>query len=46
MFVVAAMKNIVRISPELFHMDIRAAIELELNKKLANKVMYNVLYYL
>lgn len=39
MFIVAEMKNVTRILPENFHMKLNDAIAVELNKKLANKVL-------
>ncbi|XP_044758723.1 DNA-directed RNA polymerase III subunit RPC8 [Coccinella septempunctata] len=39
MFVLALLENSLRIPPELFHLDLREAVEQELNKKLANKVL-------
>ncbi|XP_023210092.1 DNA-directed RNA polymerase III subunit RPC8-like [Centruroides sculpturatus] len=42
MFVLAEMKDTVRIPPWLFHLEQNIAIEKELNRKLANKVMMNV----
>ena len=38
MFVLAEMKDTVRIKPWLFGVDLREAIATKLNKKLANKV--------
>lgn len=38
MFVLAEMKDTVRIKPWLFSLDLQEAIENKLNKKLANKV--------
>ncbi|XP_041364731.1 DNA-directed RNA polymerase III subunit RPC8-like [Gigantopelta aegis] len=42
MFVLSEMKDTVRIPPWLFKLDTKDAIIETLNKKLANKVMYNV----
>ncbi|XP_044270866.1 DNA-directed RNA polymerase III subunit RPC8 isoform X2 [Tribolium madens] len=42
MFIVAEMKNVTRIPPELFNLKLNDAIAGELNKKLANKVVLNV----
>ncbi|XP_030757786.1 DNA-directed RNA polymerase III subunit RPC8 [Sitophilus oryzae] len=42
MFVLAEMKNVTRISPELFNLNLNEAVAGELNKKLANKVLLNV----
>ncbi|XP_045477143.1 DNA-directed RNA polymerase III subunit RPC8-like [Harmonia axyridis] len=39
MFFLAELENTVRIPPELFHLDLREAVEEELNKVLANKVL-------
>lgn len=38
MFIVSEMRNVVRITPDLFHLNLRDAVTIELNKKLANKV--------
>lgn len=46
MFFLAELENTVRIPPELFHLDLREAIEQELNKVLANKVSFEVGYML
>lgn len=45
MFILAEMKNVTRIPPELFNLKLNDAIAGELNKKLANKVLtvYNIL---
>ncbi|XP_066256100.1 DNA-directed RNA polymerase III subunit RPC8 [Euwallacea similis] len=42
MFILAEMKNVTRILPEFFNMKLNDAIAIELNKKLANKVVLNV----
>ncbi|KAG5893157.1 hypothetical protein JTB14_000418 [Gonioctena quinquepunctata] len=42
MFILAEMKNVTRIAPELFNHKLNDAIAGELNKKLANKVVLNV----
>ncbi|KAK3091391.1 hypothetical protein FSP39_019529 [Pinctada imbricata] len=42
MFVLAEMKDTVRIPPWLFHIEFKDAIIEALNKKLANKVVHNV----
>ncbi|KAJ8944742.1 hypothetical protein NQ314_009395 [Rhamnusium bicolor] len=42
MFILAEMKNVTRIPPELFNLKLNEAIAGELNKKLANKVVLNV----
>ncbi|XP_018570002.1 DNA-directed RNA polymerase III subunit RPC8 [Anoplophora glabripennis] len=42
MFILAEMKNVTRIPPELFNLKLNDAIAGELNKKLANKVVLNV----
>ncbi|XP_005097307.1 DNA-directed RNA polymerase III subunit RPC8 [Aplysia californica] len=42
MFVLVQMKDTVRISPHLFHLDSMDAIRESLNVKFANKVVYNV----
>ncbi|XP_050497959.1 DNA-directed RNA polymerase III subunit RPC8 [Diabrotica virgifera virgifera] len=42
MFILAEMKNVTRIPPELFNMKLNDAIAGELNEKLANKVVLNV----
>lgn len=42
MFILAEMKHVTRIAPELFHLRLNDAIAGELNKKLANKVVLNV----
>ncbi|XP_050311744.1 DNA-directed RNA polymerase III subunit RPC8 [Anthonomus grandis grandis] len=42
MFILAEMKNVTRILPEYFNMKLNDAIAIELNKKLANKVVLNV----
>lgn len=41
MFVIAEMKNVIRVSPELFNLNLNDVIADELNKKLANKVSCN-----
>lgn len=38
MFILAEMKNVTRIPPDLFNLKLNDAIAGELNKKLANKV--------
>lgn len=38
MFILAELKNVTRIPPEMFNMKLNDAIAQELNKKLANKV--------
>lgn len=40
MFVLAEMKNVTRIDPEMFDIKLNDAIATELNKKLANKVRF------
>ncbi|KAK3740692.1 hypothetical protein QZH41_019070 [Actinostola sp. cb2023] len=42
MFILTEMKDTVRIKPWLFSLDLQEAIENKLNKKLANKVVYDV----
>ncbi|CAG9860568.1 unnamed protein product [Phyllotreta striolata] len=42
MFILAEMKNVTRIPPELFNLHLNDAIAGELNNKLANKVVLNV----
>lgn len=42
MFVLAELKNVTRIPPDLFEIKLNEAIASELNKKLANKVVLNV----
>ncbi|KAJ3660308.1 hypothetical protein Zmor_004763 [Zophobas morio] len=42
MFILAEMKNVTRIPPELFNLKLNDAIAGELNKKLANKIVLNV----
>ncbi|KAL1518249.1 hypothetical protein ABEB36_001898 [Hypothenemus hampei] len=42
MFILAEMKNVTRIMPENFNMKLNDAIAVELNNKLANKVVLNV----
>ncbi|KAF7263904.1 RNA polymerase III subunit H [Rhynchophorus ferrugineus] len=42
MFILAEMKNVTRITPELFNVNLNEAVAGELNKKLANKVVLNV----
>ncbi|XP_031569933.1 DNA-directed RNA polymerase III subunit RPC8-like [Actinia tenebrosa] len=42
MFVLAEMRDTVRIKPWLFSLDIQEAVENKLNKKFANKVVHNV----
>ncbi|KAK4872639.1 hypothetical protein RN001_014668 [Aquatica leii] len=42
MFILAEMKNVTRITPDLFNLKLNDAIASELNKKLANKVVLNV----
>ncbi|KAF5272797.1 hypothetical protein FQA39_LY07824 [Lamprigera yunnana] len=42
MFILAEMKNVTRITPDLFNMKLNEAIASELNKKLANKVVLDV----
>ncbi|XP_078347084.1 DNA-directed RNA polymerase III subunit RPC8-like [Oculina patagonica] len=42
MFVLAEMKDTVRVKPWHFGVDLREAISTKLNKKLANKVVHNV----
>ncbi|KAF5287267.1 hypothetical protein FQR65_LT02140 [Abscondita terminalis] len=42
MFILSEMKNVTRITPDLFNLKLNHAISLELNKKLANKVVLNV----
>lgn len=42
MFVLAEMKDTVRVKPWYFGVDLREAIATKLNKKLANKVVHNV----
>lgn len=45
MFVLAEMRDTVRIKPWLFSLDIQEAVENKLNKKFANKV-HNILEHL
>ena len=42
MYVLAEMKDIVHVKPWQFEQDLRLVIEDELNKKFANKVVYQV----
>lgn len=42
MFVLAELKNVTRIPPDLFEIKLNEAIASELNKKLANKVSKNL----
>ncbi|KAK5640053.1 hypothetical protein RI129_010864 [Pyrocoelia pectoralis] len=42
MFILVEMKNVTRITPNLFNIKLNDAIASELNKKLANKVVLNV----
>ncbi|KAF2901157.1 hypothetical protein ILUMI_05033 [Ignelater luminosus] len=42
MFILAEMKHVTRITPDLFGLKLNDAIASELNKKLANKVVLNV----
>ncbi|GAB0086893.1 DNA-directed RNA polymerase III subunit RPC8 [Sergentomyia squamirostris] len=42
MFVLSELKDTVRIAPELFELKLPEAIKDEINRKLANKVLYNV----
>uniref|UniRef100_A0A1L8DGS7 DNA-directed RNA polymerase III subunit RPC8 n=1 Tax=Nyssomyia neivai TaxID=330878 RepID=A0A1L8DGS7_9DIPT len=42
MFVLSELKTTVRIAPELFNLKLPEAIKDEINRKLANKVLYNV----
>uniref|UniRef100_A0A1B0C9D4 DNA-directed RNA polymerase III subunit RPC8 n=1 Tax=Lutzomyia longipalpis TaxID=7200 RepID=A0A1B0C9D4_LUTLO len=42
MFVLSELKDTVRIAPELFNLKLPEAIKDEINRKLANKVLYNV----
>ncbi|KAB0792505.1 hypothetical protein PPYR_14464 [Photinus pyralis] len=42
MFILVEMKNVTRITPDLFNIKLNDAIASELNKKLANKVVLNV----
>ena len=46
MFVLAKLKDTVRIPPWKFKRKLNDAIADELNRKLANKVNFNVIYYL
>lgn len=40
MFVLYEMKDLVRIAPSMFHLKLNHALEGELNRKLANKVIF------
>lgn len=42
MFILAEMKHVTRITPDLFGLKLNDAIASELNKKLANKVSYMI----
>ena len=42
MYVLAEMKDVVHVKPWLFDKDLRIVIEDELNKKFANKVIYQL----
>ncbi|CAH2211074.1 jg315, partial [Pararge aegeria aegeria] len=42
MFVLAEMKDVVRVTPEHFHQSLTESITTLLNRKLANKVVLNV----
>jgi DNA-directed RNA polymerase III subunit RPC8 len=42
MYVLAEMKDVVHVKPWLFEHDLRVVIEDELNKKFANKVIYQL----
>jgi DNA-directed RNA polymerase III subunit RPC8 len=42
MFILAEMKDVVHVKPWLFENDLRVVIEDELNKKFANKVIYQL----
>lgn len=42
MFILSEMRNVVRITPDLFNLKLSEAVARELNKKLANKVVLNV----
>lgn len=48
MFVLAELKDTIRIAPELFHMKLLDAIRDEINRKLANKVceQLNLYHYM
>lgn len=48
MFVLAELKDTIRIAPELFHMKLLDAIRDEINRKLANKVFdrLNLCHYM
>lgn len=43
MFVLYEMKDLVRITPSMFHLKLNHALEGELNRKLANKVTSKLL---
>lgn len=45
MFILAEMKNVTRIPPEMFNLKLNDAIGSELNKKLANKVSYKHTFF-
>lgn len=42
MFVLAELKDTIRIEPEMFHLKLLNAVKDEINRKLANKVLLNV----
>lgn len=44
MFVLAELKDTIRIAPEMFHLKFLDAVKDEINRKLANKVEANNLY--
>lgn len=44
MFVLAEMKDTVKVPPRLFHIKLNSAVAETLNKKLANKVCYFLLF--
>lgn len=44
MFVLAELKDTIRIPPEMFHLKLNEAIKDEINRKLANKVSYSINY--
>lgn len=46
MFVLAEMKDVIRVTPEHFHLSLTESITTLLNRKLANKVTIHVLNYL
>lgn len=40
MFVLAELKDTIRIAPEMFHLELLDAVKNEINRKLANKVKH------